>query len=93
MRSTDPKQNGTLVAIAIGGRCDFTVDGKMLKTGVSSLRLKVMVGVHEVTCFNAGKMKRQSVTVSHDKPGIASFRVEPDDTPSGRGSEMFDHGF
>lgn len=65
---------GTLVAIAIGGSCDFTVDGKP-KGKRSSLRFKVAVGVHVVTCDAGGRHGRQSVMVATDHPGIASFKL------------------
>ncbi len=57
----DPKPKkggkGTLVAIAIGGSCAFSVDGAPKGTK-SSLRLKVPTGPHTVSCAPAGKATR-----------------------------------
>lgn len=70
---------GTLVAIAIGGQCKFSVDGKV--QGVkSSLRRKVPVGDHTVACQTLKRTKSQTVTVAVDKPGIASFKIDGDDS-------------
>lgn len=66
--------SGTLVAIAIGGSCDFTVDGEP-KGKRSSLRMKVAVGVHVVSCDAEGRHDRKSVVVHTDRPGIASFKL------------------
>jgi len=67
---------GALVAIAIGGSCELSVDGT--SHGVrSSLRLKVPAGPHTVSCkLKDGSIRSQRVNVKTDKPGIASFRVK-----------------
>lgn len=66
---------GTLVAIAIGGSCAFSVDGAPKGTK-SSLRLKVPTGPHTVSCAPPGKATRtQRVVVKSDQPGIASFKL------------------
>jgi hypothetical protein len=66
---------GTLVAIAIGGTCAFSIDGQAHGTA-SSLRLKLPVGAHEVSCKpEGGAVRTQRVNVAEDKPGIASFRL------------------
>ena len=67
---------GSLVAIAIGGSCKFTIDGEDHGTK-SSLRIKVPIGMHSVACVDGSDAARhQRVMVTKDKPGIASFRVE-----------------
>jgi serine/threonine-protein kinase len=67
---------GTLVAIAIGGRCAFLVDGESRGTK-SSIRLRVPTGPHTVTCTPPGRSSRsQRVNVKLGTPGIASFRLE-----------------
>jgi serine/threonine-protein kinase len=67
--------DGTLVAIAIGGSCAFSVDGQPKGTK-SSIRIKVPVGNHTVSCTPPGGASRsQGVKVTADKPGIASFRL------------------
>lgn len=66
---------GTLVAIAIGGSCSFAVDGAPRGTK-SSIRIKVPVGRHTVSCTPPkGATRTQSVNVKSGKPGIASFRL------------------
>jgi serine/threonine-protein kinase len=66
---------GTLVAIAIGGSCAFSVDGAPKGTK-SSLRMKVPTGPHTVSCAPPGKATRtQRVVVKSDQPGIASFKL------------------
>ena len=45
----DEKRTGTLVAIAIGGRCAFSVDGEPKGTS-SSIRIQVPLGEHVVGC-------------------------------------------
>lgn len=71
---------GTLVAIAIGGSCLFTVDGKAAGQK-SSLRRKVPIGAHTVTCKTLKNLKTQTVVVATDKPGIASFKIGMGDSP------------
>ena len=66
---------GTLVAIAIGGSCSFAVDGAP-RGKSSSIRIKVSVGPHSVSCTPPGGASRtQRVNVKAGKPGIASFRL------------------
>jgi serine/threonine-protein kinase len=66
---------GTLVAIAIGGDCAFAVDGASHGTR-SSIRVKVPVGPHTVSCSPKGKSSRsQRVNVKAGKPGMATFRL------------------
>ncbi len=68
-------ERGSLVAFAIGGSCMLTVDGA--SQGVrASLRMKVAPGRHVVRCETGdGRSMTQSVRVTTDRPGIASFRL------------------
>jgi hypothetical protein len=72
----DPKvEKGTLVAIAIGGSCGFSVNGDFIARR-SSIRKKLPVGHYTVTCTpDEGAAMFQSVIVAAGKPGIASFRI------------------
>ncbi len=71
----DTGGEGTLVAIAIGGSCAFSVNGAPKGTK-SSLRMKVPTGPHTVSCTPPGKASRtQRVVVKSDQPGIASFKL------------------
>ena len=65
---------GTLVAIAIGGSCQFEIDGVPRGTR-NSLRVKVAEGPHQVSCTADGNTRTQRVKVRAGKPGIASFRL------------------
>jgi serine/threonine-protein kinase len=73
--SSEDSGTGTLVAIAIGGSCAFAVDGAGKGTK-SSIRMKVSVGPHTVSCTPQGGASRtQRVNVKSGTPGIASFRL------------------
>jgi hypothetical protein len=73
---TDPwvEGEGTLVAIAIGGPCQFKIDGVARGTR-HSVRLRVAEGPHQVSCTSNGNARVQQVNVRKGKPGIASFRL------------------
>jgi hypothetical protein len=71
---------GTLVALIVGGVCEFSVDGVKRGSG-ASIRVKVPVGVHLVACRQGDDTKVQRVVVAADKPGIASFRSTRSDAP------------
>lgn len=75
-KSHDVDGVGTLVAIAIGGSCEFAVDGSPFGQK-SSIRISVPVGRHTVTCHPTGTaaLMTQTVKVEPGKPGIASFRL------------------
>ena len=67
---------GTLVAIAIGGKCAFSVDGASKGSG-SSISVQVPLGSHTVTCAPKGSGPRsQTVTVKEGKPGMATFKLK-----------------
>jgi hypothetical protein len=78
--SSGPDQEqGTLVAIAIGGQCEFFLDSEFMGRK-SSFRKKVAVGKHVVECERpSGTRRRQTLRVKSDKPSIASFRIQDDD--------------
>jgi serine/threonine-protein kinase len=64
-----------LVAIAVGGSCSFTVDGQGQGT-TSSIRLKVPVGVHTVSCARTGQATRsRTIKVKSNQPGMVMFRL------------------
>ena len=61
--------------IAIGGACALAIDGKD-PTTTSSVRKKVPVGPHMVTCKTEdGTLHTKSVTVTAGKSGVAMFRL------------------
>jgi len=65
---------GTLIGIAVGGTCQWSVDGKA--HGVSaSVRLRTTAGAHSIACTSGGTTRTQRVTVSASKPGVATFRI------------------
>jgi serine/threonine-protein kinase len=70
----DAGDTGTLVAIAIGGSCQFKVDGASQGT-TSSLRIQTKVGTHTVSCTTANGTRSQKVTVKPGKPGMATFKL------------------
>ena len=65
---------GTLVAIAIGGSCSFSVDGSPKGTK-SSLRLQVPVGPHTVSCRAPGGATRTQRV--HGEGRQAGHRLVP----------------
>lgn len=67
--------NGTLVAVAVGGPCTFTVNGAS-KGRSSSLRLSLRAGTYSVTCKPAsGAAKSKSVTVRPGETAMAMFKL------------------
>ncbi len=75
--SSAPKaaqEQGTLVAMAIGASCAFTVDGAGLGTR-SSVRKKVAPGPHTVSCAKVGGTTRtRTVNVTPGKAAVAVFK-------------------
>jgi len=69
-----PGEKGTLVAMAIGASCAFTVDGAGLGTR-SSVRKKVSAGAHTVSCTKVGGTTRtRTVNVTPGKAAVAVFK-------------------
>jgi serine/threonine-protein kinase len=68
-------EQGTLMAIAKGGTCAFSVNGQSKGTA-TSLRLAVPVGNYTVTCKPAtGATKSKSVQVKGGATATASFQL------------------
>jgi hypothetical protein len=68
----DSGAKGTIVAMAIGASCAFSVDGAS-RGSSSSVRVEVAAGNHTVSCQPVGGSRRsKSVTV---KPGAAATAV------------------
>jgi serine/threonine-protein kinase len=66
---------GTIVAVAYGGSCAFSVDGASKGTA-STLKLPVTAGTHTVTCKPAtGPTKSKSVAVSAGDTAMAMFKL------------------
>jgi eukaryotic-like serine/threonine-protein kinase len=61
---------GTLVAVAVGGSCKFSVDGHSITTS-STLRLKLPPGPHVVECGS----HTRSLTVRTGETSMAMFRL------------------
>jgi serine/threonine-protein kinase len=65
---------GTLVAMAVGASCSFSVDGGGRGSG-SSVRTSVSAGTHTVTCSRAGGTSRsRTVVVEPGKASVAVFK-------------------
>jgi len=61
---------GTLVAVAVGGACEFSVDGQSITTS-AALRLKLPPGPHVVECG----LRTRSVTVRRGETSMALFKL------------------
>ncbi len=67
--------NGTLVAVAVGGSCAFCVNGASKGT-TSTLKLSLKPGTYEVTCApSSGASKSKSVTVTAGGTAMAMFKL------------------
>jgi len=68
-------EKGTLVAIAVGGTCSFSVNGASKGT-TSSVKLSVNPGNYTVTCKpSSGAMKSKSVEVKSGATAMAMFKL------------------
>ena len=66
---------GTLVAIAVGGTCAFSVNGASKGT-TNSLKLSVAPGNYTVTCKpSSGATKSKSVEVKSGASSMAMFKL------------------
>jgi len=66
---------GTLVAVAMGGSCAFSVNGASKGTS-SSIRVALAPGKHSVTCKpSSGAAKSKSVVVKSGETAMATFRL------------------
>jgi serine/threonine-protein kinase len=66
---------GTLVAVAMGGSCAFSVNGASKGTS-SSIRVALSPGRYSVTCKpSSGGAKSKSVVVKNGETAMATFRL------------------
>jgi serine/threonine-protein kinase len=66
---------GTLVAVAIGGTCAFSVNGANKGSG-SSTKVQLKPGTYSVACKpSGGAAKSKSVTVKSGETAMASFKL------------------
>jgi serine/threonine-protein kinase len=66
---------GTLVAVAVGGTCAFSVNGASKGT-TSTLKLSLKPGTYSVTCApSTGSSKSKSVTVTSGGTAMAMFKL------------------
>lgn len=72
--ATPPPTPGTLVAVAVGGTCEFLVDGKAMANG-STLKLQLAPGVYVVACRRVGGVETRSVEVRSGATGMVMFRL------------------
>ncbi|HEY4122326.1 MAG TPA: serine/threonine-protein kinase [Byssovorax sp.] len=67
--------DGTLLAIAVGGNCAFSVNGASKGTS-SSLRVALKPGTYSVTCKPSdGASKSKSVTIKTGETSMAAFKL------------------
>ncbi|WP_281324915.1 hypothetical protein [Polyangium sp. 6x1] len=68
--ATTPEEVGILVAVAIGGRCRFSVDDEPITT-TETLRLPLPTGVHVVKCGS----RTRNVTIKDGEISMALFKL------------------
>jgi serine/threonine-protein kinase len=67
--------DGTLVAVAVGGSCAFSVNGASKGSG-SSIKVQLKPGTYSVTCKPAsGASKSKSVTLKAGSTAMAMFKL------------------
>jgi serine/threonine-protein kinase len=67
--------NGTLLAVAMGGSCAFSVNGASKGTS-TSLKLSLKPGAYTVLCRpSSGASKSKSVTVKSGETAMAAFKL------------------
>jgi serine/threonine-protein kinase len=69
--------NGTLVAVAVGGSCLFSVNGASKGTS-SQLKLSVPAATYSVSCkpSNGGAQKTRSVVIKSGETAMAMFKLQ-----------------
>jgi serine/threonine-protein kinase len=66
---------GVLVAVAVGGKCAFSVNGESKGTS-STLKISVKPGTYSITCAPAsGASGSKTVTVSSGGTAMAMFKL------------------
>ena len=67
---------GTLVAVAVGGSCAFSVNGASKGSG-SSIKVSLKPGSYSVACKPpTGATKSRSVTVTAGGTAMAMFKLQ-----------------
>ncbi len=67
---------GTLVAVAVGGTCEFSVNGAS-KGKSSSIRLQLKPGTYNVSCRpSTGGTKSKSVSIAEGGSAMAMFKLQ-----------------
>lgn len=70
-----PPSPGTIVAVAVGGTCAFTVDGAAKGT-TDQLKLTIAPGTYTIGCKPAGGViKTRDVTVGSGETVMAMFKL------------------
>jgi len=73
--SSSGGDKGTIVAVATGGSCAFSVNGSSKGTS-SSIKVSVAPGTYSVTCKpSGGSAKTKSVTVKSGATAFAAFKL------------------
>ncbi|UQA57993.1 serine/threonine protein kinase [Polyangium aurulentum] len=68
--------NGTLVAVAVGGACAFSVNGAAKGTA-ATLKVSMAPGTYSVSCKPAsGATKSRSVTIKSGETAMAMFKLQ-----------------
>lgn len=78
-RSSRPRGERTLVAVAVGGTCGFSVNGAFKGSG-SSLKLELfLAGTYSVTCKpgDGSALKSRSVIIKGGDTAMAMFKLAP----------------
>ncbi|NUQ78329.1 MAG: hypothetical protein HUU21_32775 [Polyangiaceae bacterium] len=66
---------GTLVAVAVGGSCTFSVNGASKGSG-ATIKVQLKAGTYSVSCKPvSGATKSRSVTVSSGQTAMAMFKL------------------
>jgi serine/threonine-protein kinase len=66
--------SGTLLAVAVGGTCSFSVNGAGKGTS-SSIKLSLKPGTYSVVCRAHSGTKSKSVTVKSGETAMAAFKL------------------
>jgi hypothetical protein len=71
-----PSTTGTLVAVAVGGSCTFSVNGVVKGSGATVTVTLPAPATYSVSCAPvSGATKSRSVTVSPDQTAMAMFKL------------------
>src|SRR6185436_10154835 len=68
--------DGTIMAVAVGGTCQFSVNGATKGSG-SSVKISVKPGTYSVSCKPpTGATKTRSVSVTSGATQLAMFKLQ-----------------